>query len=107
MFQTLCSKIVQVALHKNMNDEKQILEQLAAHFGFETLIANLPQRKVCEALNLVTPSELATSLGITYDEFRWKLSSGEIPHPTFRLVRRSYYTQREVKQIKSSWTRKN
>lgn len=101
MFQTLCSKIVQVTLHKNMNNETQILEQLVAHFGFETLIAHLPQQKVCEALKLVTPTELATSLGITYDELRWKLSTGEIPHPTFRLVRRSYYTQREAKQIKS------
>jgi hypothetical protein len=88
-----------------MNDKTQILEQLAAHIGFETLIAHLPQRKVCEALKLVTSSELATSLGITYDELRWKLSTGEIPHPTFRLVRRSYYTQREARQIKSRWKR--
>jgi hypothetical protein len=90
-----------------MNDEKQILEQLVAHIGFENLIAHLPQRKVCEALKLVTPSELATSLGITYDELRWRLSTGEIPHPAFRLVRRNYYAQREAKQIKSRWKRKN
>ena len=88
-----------------MNSETQILEQLVAHFGFDNLIAELPQRKVCEALKLVTPSELATSLGITYDELRWRLSTGEIQHPSFRLKRRYYYTQREAKQIQSRWNR--
>lgn len=82
-------------LHKSMNNEQQILEQLVAHFGFEKLIAELPQRKACEALKLVTPNELATSLGLSYGEFRWQLHSGVIPHPSLCLVRRNYFTATE------------
>lgn len=88
-----------------MENEQQILEQLVTHFGFENLIAQLPQRKVCEALKLVTPNELATSLGLSYDELRWQLNSGDIPHPSFRMVRRGYYTHDEAKKIRSRWKR--
>ena len=89
-----------------MNKKKNITK-LVEHFGFEKIIAALPQREVREALGLVTAIELATEMGLTYDELRWQLNSGSIPHPTHKLVRRCFYTHDEADAIKQAWQRKN
>ena len=83
--------------------ETQILKQLVEHFGVENLIAKLPQEEVAKALKLVKPIELASELGLTYDELRWQLNVGAIPHPSFKLVRRAYFTAQEAKEIKANW----
>ena len=88
-----------------MKNEQQILKQLIAHFGVERIVAELPQHEVCEALKLVTPNELANSLGLSYGEFRWQLNSGAIQHPSLCLVRRNYFTAAEAKKIQSRWKR--
>jgi len=87
-------------------NKTQIAKQLIDHFGMESLVAKLPQREVVKVLGLVTAQELADSLGLSYSEFRWRLKDCQIPHPSFRLVRRCYYRKEEAKQIRSSWKKK-
>ena len=99
-------KLERLVLHKSMKIEQQLLEQIVKHFGGERLIAELPQHEVCKALNLVTAQELADSLGLSYDELRWKLKNREIPEPSFKLVKRCFYRNEEAEQIRSRFKNK-
>lgn len=89
-----------------MKNEQQLLEQIVKHFGVEKLIAELPQNEVCKALELVTAQELAESLGLSYDELRWKMKSKTIPEPSYKLVKRCFYRKEEAEQICSHFKKK-
>ena len=76
------------------------LDQIIAHFGLERIVAALPQKQVCDVLELVCVKDLSQELNVGYDKFRSYMASGTIPYPQVRLLRRAYFRKEVAESIR-------
>ena len=81
--------------------KRKDFNRVVEHFGIERVIAALPQHEVCDVLELVCVKDLSKELGVNYDTFRSYMQEGTIPYPEVRLLRRTYYTNKEAEAIRN------
>ena len=58
--------------------KREDLDRLVDHFGIEKIIAALPQKEVCEVLDLVSMKNLTEKLDVRYDTLRHYMQAGVI-----------------------------
>ena len=92
-------------MDRNLN--RKDLDRLVEHFGIEKMIAALPQKEVCEVLDLVSMEYLAEELDVRYDTLRHYMQAGAISFPEVRLLRRAYFRKEEVEAIIKKWKQDN
>ncbi len=71
--------------------------------GLENLFRHLPQRACVDALGLRTFADIERRLGCTRSWITHGMKTGQIPEPTQKLIRRWYFTEKEVAQIEDVW----
>lgn len=79
--------------------KKENLLTSALHILGPKLFSRTPQSEVCEALGLLDQKQMANRLGLSYEAFRWRLSTGRIPRPEVRLGKRAYYTEQQAHRL--------
>ena len=84
-----------------LTDKQKI--NLVNAVGMKRLLRYLPQESFVQAIGLHSYLDVETKLGCTRGWITHRMRTGQIPEPSQKVMRRWYFTAKEVDQIEAVW----